>query len=557
MKKSTRLLSALVLSGAMALSLAACSGNSAGKPAETKAAETAAASEAAETEAAADEAAETEAGAAADASDLSNTLVYAGENESTINPLLTNHDEITDIIFSGLMTYDANGQPVEELAESCTFDEEALTYTFKLRSGVKWHDGEPFTAEDVIFTYEELTQDENLSTSLRSDYQDIESVTSPEDGVVVIKMSQYDAAMLDYFTIGIVPKHLLEGEDINTTAFNQAPVGTGRYKFDSWDTAGGMITLVKNEDYYKNVPKIDRIIYKTVAVESTKATMLQSGEADLAWLNANYAATFRGQDGYKSWDFTTADYRGASMDMSSDFWKENGDSIGVLNYALDKESIVNGVLKGQGCTAYSPIQLNPLGTNPEADIYSYDLDKFAEEMDKLGWVKGDDGIYERNGQKFHFTIQTRDYEEERVDIANMMSSMLKEAGVDMEVVLVTKFDWQAGYNGFLAGYATQFDPDMAYKQFVTDASNNTMHYSNAEADKYLEEGRHAKDEEARKAAYGEFEKVYAQNPGVLLVAYLDGNYVGTSAVDGLDTTRVLGHHAVGVMWNIEDWTISR
>ena len=181
----------------------------------------------------------------------------------------------------------------------------------------------------------------------------------------------------------------------------------------------------------------------------------------------------------------------------------------------------------------------------------------AEEMDKLGWVKGDDGIYERNGQKFHFTIQTRDYEEERVDIANMMSNMLKAAGVEMEVVLVTKFDWQAGYNGFLAGYATQFDPDMAYKQFVTDASNNTMHYSNAEVDKYLEEGRHARTEEERKAAYGEFEKAYAKNPGVLLVAYLDGNYVGTSAVDGLDTTRVLGHHAVGVMWNIEEWTITR
>ncbi len=556
--KKARLLSALVLSGAMAMSLAACGGSSANKPAETKAAETEAAGEAAETEAAESEAQETEAaGTAADASDLSNTLVYAGENESTINPLLTNHDEITDIIFSGLMTYDANGQPVEELAESYTFDEETLTYTFNLRSDVKWHDGEPFTADDVIFTYEELTRDENLSTSLRSDYQDIESVTSPEDGVVVIKMSQYDAAMLDYFTIGIVPKHLLEGEDINTTAFNQAPVGTGRYKFDNWDTTGGMITLVKNEDYYKNVPKIDRIIYKTVAVESTKATMLQSGEADLAWLNANYAATFRGQDGYKSWDFTTADYRGASMDMSSDFWKENADSIGVLNYALDKDAIVNGVLNGQGCTAYSPIQLNPLGTDPEADIYSYDLEKFAEEMDKLGWVKGDDGIYERNGQKFHFTIQTRDYEEERVDIANMMSNMLKAAGVEMEVVLVTKFDWQAGYDGFLAGYATQFDPDMAYKQFVTDASNNTMHYSNAEVDKYLEEGRHARTEEERKAAYGEFEKAYAKNPGVLLVAYLDGNYVGTSAVDGLDTTRVLGHHAVGVMWNIEDWTITR
>ena len=493
----------------------------------------------------------------ADASDLSNTLVYAGENESSINPVLTNHDELTDIIFSGLMKFDANGKPITDLAESYEYDKDTFTYTFKLREGVKWHDGEDFTADDVVFTYKVLTEDETLSSSVKSDYEDIVSVEASDDYTVTIKLDQYDAAMLCYFTIGIIPQHLLEGEDMNTTSFNQNPVGTGRYKFSEWDTTGGMITLVRNEEYYDKVPNIERIIYKTVAVESTKATMLESGEADLAWLNANYATTFKDKEGYKSWDFTTADYRAASMDMSSDFWTRNADSIGVLNYAVDKEAIVNSVLNGQGCAAYSPIQLNPLGSNSAADIYSYDLDKFAEEMEALGWKKGDDGIYERNGEKFHFTIQTRDYEEERIDIANVMSSMLKQAGVEMEVVLVTKFDWSAGYDGFLAGFATQFDPDMAYKQFVTGASDNTMQYSNEEVDKLLTEARHTEDEEERKALYGEFEEVYAENPGILLVAYLDGNYVGSSAVDGLDTTRVLGHHAVGVMWNIEEWTITR
>ena len=285
--------------------------------------------------------------------------------------------------------------------------------------------------------------------------------------------------------------------------------------------------------------------------------MLESGEADLAWLNANYAERFRGKDGYTNWDFKTADYRGASMNMESDFWKKNSDSIGVLNDALDKQAIVDSVLNGQGCTAYSPIQKNPLGTNSEADIYAYDLERFAEEMQALGWEKGEDGIYVRNGERFHFTIQTRDYEEERIDIANLMSAMLKQAGVEMEVVLVAKFDWNAGYDGFLAGFATQFDPDMAYGQFVTDGSDNTMHYSNAEVDRLLTEARHTEDPEKRLALYGEFEKVYAQHPGVLLVAYLDGNYVGTSALSGLDTSRVLGHHAVGVMWNIEEWTLQK
>ncbi|KIR03372.1 Oligopeptide ABC transporter, periplasmic oligopeptide-binding protein OppA [Lachnospiraceae bacterium TWA4] len=489
--------------------------------------------------------------------DLSNTLVYAGESESTINPILNNHDELPDLIFSGLMKYDGNNKPICDIAEKYDYDQANETYTFTIRDGIKWHDGTEFTVDDIVYTYEVLTKDETLSASILSNYEDIDTVTAPDAKTVVIKMKKHNAAMLNYFTMGILPKHLTEGKDINTMDFNQNPVGTGRYKFVEWDNAGGMIILEKNNDYYDKVPNIEKVVYKTVSQESTKATMLQSGEADLAWLNANYAESFRGNDAYKNIDYTTADYRAMSMDFRTDFWKKNGDSIGVLNYALNKDAIIAGVLAGKGVAAYSPIQLSNFGGNKDADIYSYDLNKFASEMEKLGWKKGSDGIYERNGEKFHFTIQVRDYEEERVDIAKICSSQLKEAGVDMEVVLVTKFDWEAGYNGFLSGYAAQFDPDQFYSNYVTGASSNNMEYSNAEVDKLLTEGRHAASDEDRQKAYSEFEKVYAQAPGVVLVAFLEGNYVSTKALDGLDTTRVLGHHSVGVLWNIENWTLNK
>ncbi|REB10989.1 ABC transporter substrate-binding protein [Sporosarcina sp. BI001-red] len=489
--------------------------------------------------------------------DTSNTLVYAGESEDTINPILNNHNELPDIIFSGLMKYDEKGKPIVNLAESFEYDESTYTYTFNLKKDVKWHDGEDFTAKDVVFTYEVLTKDKTLSASITSNYQDITSVTAPDDYTVIIKLSNYNAAMLDYFTMGIIPEHLLKGEDINTASFNQHPVGTGRYKFVKWDTGGGMIILEKNENYYDKVPNIDRVIYKTVSVESTKATMLQSGDADLAWLNANYAESFRGNEKFEKFDFKTADYRGLSMDFETDFWKKNKDSIGVLNNAIYKQDIVDSVLKGNGFVAYSPLQLNAFGGNKAADIYPYDLNVFNKKMAELGWTKNKEGIYERNGEKFHFTIQVREYEEERVDIANIVSNMIKEAGVEMEVVLVTKFDWDAGYNGFLYGGAAQFDPDMSYASFVTDASGNTMHYSNAKVDELLNKGRHTADEDERKSIYHEFEVAYAEQPGIVLVAYLDGNYVGISGLEGLDTSRVLGHHAVGVMWNIEEWKLNK
>ena len=484
------------------------------------------------------------------------TLIYAGEAEDSINPILSAHDELATIIFSGLLKYDGNGKPVEDLAESYEFDKDSLTYTFHLRKDVKWHDGEAFNADDVVFTYKELTEDETLSSSITSNYEDIKEIKAEDENTVKIVMKTYNAAMLGYFTMGIVPEHLLKGEDMNTTSFNQNPVGTGRYKFVSWEKDGGMINLEVNKDYYDKVPNIEKIIYKTVSVESTKATMLQSGEADLAWLNANYAKSFRGKDGYKNIDFKTADYRAMSMDFRTKFWQDNADSIAVLNYALDKDKIVESVLAGNGERAYSPIQLNAYGGNKEADMYPYDLTKFDEEMKKLGWTKGSDGIYERNGEKFHFTIQVRDYEEERIDIANVCSSQLKAAGVDMEVKLVTKFDWESGYNGFLSGYATQFDPDMIYANYVTGASDNNMQYSNKKVDELLMKARHTDNEEERKELYKEFEVTYMKNPGIVPIAYLDGNYVSIDKLDGLDTTRLLGHHAVGVFWNVEEWTLN-
>nr|WP_319540661.1 ABC transporter substrate-binding protein [uncultured Methanospirillum sp.] len=498
----------------------------------------------------------TNATSGASAAGMNNTLMYAGESAATINPVLKTGSELTDIIFSGMTKLDANRNPVGDLAESYTYDKDKKVYTFKLRKGVTWHDGQPFTSADVVYTYDTLIHNTNITTTIRSNYQDIQSVSAPDDYTVVITMARDNAAMPGYFTMGILPKHLWQGQDVMTSPYNQKPVGTGRYKFVNWDTAGKMITVERNTNYYGHVPKIERVIYKTVAVEGVKATMLRTGEADLAWLNAKYAKAFRDNPNYKNIDFKTSDFRAINMNFNSPFWQRNGDSIGVLNYAIDKEAIVKSVLDGRGFPAYSTIQIDAYGGNTAADIYSYDLIKFAAEMEKLGWKKGSDGIYERNGQKFHFNIQVTETEEERIDIANLCSRMLKDSGVEMEVIPMAKTDYTKD-NGFLVGNAVTFDPDMVYSSYVTNASGNSMKYSNPEVDALLDQARHELDPTKRKQIYHEFESTYAKQPGMVLVVYTDGEYVSIKGLSGLDTTRTLGHHAVGVMWNIEEWTLSK
>lgn len=483
-----------------------------------------------------------------------NTLVFAGEGQSVLNPLLNNTDDIQSIIFSGLMKYDGNNKPVTDLAESYEYDENTKTYTFHLREGVEWHDGEAFTADDVVFTYKALTEDKSLSSGITSNYEDIKSITAPDKNTVVIQMKQDNAAMLDYFTIGIIPKHLLEGKDLNTDSFNQNPVGTGRYKFVSWDTAANQITLVKNDDYYDKVPNIENIIFKNVTDENTKATMMQAGEADLVWLNASYASTFKNNLSYNVTEHPSADWRGISLNFKKDFWSKNKDSAAVLNYALDKNAILNAVVEGQGEAAYSPIQTNSMGGNKDADIYSYDLNKFAQEMEKLGWTKGSDGIYERNGQKFRFSLMVPESEVERVDIAKLAAKQLQSAGIDMKLEVVSGWNY-TDYDAFLAGQAYPYDADALYAALTTNGSGNSLGYSNQKVDELLESARHETDANKRKELYGEFEKAFSQEPGSILICYLDAFYVSDAGIKGIDMNRLLDHHARGILWNVEEWTL--
>lgn len=479
-------------------------------------------------------------------------LTYASADYTTINSILNTHDELPDIIFSGLMTYDAKGKPIPDLAKSYEFDPASLTYTFHLRENVKWHDGQPFTAADVKFTLDTLKHNKDLEVSITDNYKEIEAVTAVDDYTVRIKLSQPNSAMLNYLTIGILPKHLLEGKDIMTDPFNQHPVGTGRYKFVSWDK-GQSIIVEKNKDFYGKVPKIGKIIFKIIPDENAKAAQVKSGGVDLAWLNAQNAKVFRGNDKFTVYDFKTADYRAIAPNFNAPFWRKHGELIPILGYALDKKAIVDSVLTGQGAVAYSPLQVNTEYNDPDVEHRDYNPALFKEKVEKLGWKPGSDGIYEKNGEKLSFSVDTREYEEERVDIAKIASSQLKQSGVDMKVRIVPKLDWKT-LECFLIGQAAPFDPDNGtYDLFYTNASGNYTHYSNPAVDEWLGAARASYDPAVRKHAYNQFQQAWSDNPAYIMVAYLDGNYVADKKVTGLSTERVLGHHAVGVMWNVEDW----
>ena len=420
-------------------------------------------------------------------------------------------------------------------------------YTYKYESL-----GEPVTADDVKFTIEAIMDPENGSENAPN-YEDVEEINVIDDHTVAFKLEDKNVAFLDYMTMAVLPKHLLEGEDMQTSDFFRNPVGTGPYKIESWDE-GQAITLVKNEDYFKGEPSIDKIVFKIVPDDNAKALQLKSGELDLALLTPKDAAAFADDEAYTCYDMKTSDYRGIMFNFGNEYWQKNRDLIPAVCYGLDRQAIIDAVLLGQGMPAYGPLQRN-IYNYEDVEHYDYNPEKAKEILEAAGCEMGDDGFYYRDGEKVGFVISVSAGDQVRIDMAQIAAQELKEIGMDVSVEIPAQTDW-AGQMAFLIGWGSPFDADdHTYKVFGTDKGANYSGYSNADVDKYLTEARQSADPEVRAEAYANFQKALAEDPAYAMICYIDANYVADSNIKGIDPNTIMGHHGVGIFWNVADWTI--
>ena len=481
------------------------------------------------------------------------TLVYGSNDYTRINPAMDEHGEINILLFSGLTAHDGSNQVVPGLAESWEYDADTCTYTFHLREGVQWHDGERFTAEDVKFTIEAIMDPANASENAPN-YEDVEEINVVDPPTVTFRLSAPNVAFLDYMTMAILPKHLLEGEDMQESDFFRNPVGTGPYKLESWD-AGQAITMVKNEEYFKGEPNIDEIVFKIVPDDTTKAIQMETGELDLALLTPKDAQMFEGKEGFTRYDMQTSDYRGILFNFNNPYWTENRDIIPAICYAMDRQAVIDAVLLGQGMPAYGPLQRN-VYNNENVEHYDYDPAKAEAVLTEAGCTKGEDGYYYRNGEKIGFVISVGAGDQVRLDIAQAAAQQLQQVGIDCTVDIPTQVDWE-NQMAYLIGWGSPFDADdHTYKVFGTGKGANYSSYSNPLVDQYLTEARETDDPEERAAAYDRFQEALANDPAYAFICYIDANYVANSAIQGITPDTIMGHHGVGIFWNVADWTMN-
>jgi len=431
---------------------------------------------------------------------------------------------ICGLVFNGLVKYDKDINIVGELAQKWEVSEDKLTITFHLRKGVRWHDGHPFTAEDVEFTYQKLV-DPNVRTPYSGDFERVESVEVVDDYTVRVMYKEPFSPGLSSWGMSIIPKHLLSDEDLNSTDLGRNPVGTGPYKFKRWLT-GERIDLVSNHDYFEGRPFIDKYIYRIIPDQDTMFLELQargldytgltplqySRQTDTPWFEKHFA-----KYKYPSFGYTYMGYNLKDPKFSDKRVRQ------AINHAIDKDEVIEGVLYGLGRVCTGPYPPESWAYNKNVLPAGYNPNKAKQLLAEAGWFDTDgDGWLDKDRQPFEFTIITNQGNNQRKLTAEIIQRRLAKVGIRVKIKIVewaaflAEFIDKRKFEAIILGWGLGRDPDgydLWHSSKTKEREFNFVSYANDEVDQLLIEGRREFDQEKRKVIYNRIHEIlYDEQP---------------------------------------------
>ena len=250
---------------------------------------------------------------------------------------------------------------------------------------MKWHDGQDFSADDVKFTYDSIIDPKQPKTIAKSDYALGDRIEVVDPLTVRFVLKSANSSFLSKLAVGIAPKHLLDGQDLATAAFNRKPVGTGPFKVEEW-VAGQNVTLAANAGYFRGRPKLDKLIWKIIPDSSVLTVQMLNGEVDGGQVNnPKDVAKFKEKPGLAIYESVGANTYIGFNNQREPFTDKRVRQ--ALNYGLDKKSIIDKILDGQGIWATSEILAGTWAYNANVNRYEYDSAK-AKDTSGRGRLEG-------------------------------------------------------------------------------------------------------------------------------------------------------------------------
>lgn len=417
-------------------------------------------------------------------------------------------------IFQGLLLFSPKLDPLPCLAKSWELSDDRKTYTFHLQSGVTFHDGHPFSADDVVFSIMKFNTE--LGPRARAIFAMITECTAPDPSTVKITLSQPFEPFLLMFEVSacpIVAKHIYDGTDYRTNPRNQHPIGTGPFKFEEWQR-GNFIRLTRYDKYWKpDEPYLDEVIYRIVPDSQSRALALESGKVQLTQSNdiepfdvprfrakPNLTVTTAGWEYFSPLSWIELNHRVKPLD-----------DIRVrqaISHAVDRNFIVQKLFFGLGKVATSPVSSTTRYYDPTSKLQDHDPKKAMALLDEAGLKPNGSGV------RFSIKHLVLPYGEIWVRLSEYLRASLKQVGIELVLETVDAGAWSSRVGAWdyetTLNFLYQFgDPTLGVERsYVTSnikkvTFTNTGGYSNPKVDALFAEARTNGDPAARQKAFAE------------------------------------------------------
>ena len=474
-----------------------------------------------------------------------------------VNPVLAEGNDadmdLCALVYSGLFKYDPNGEIVPDLAEGYEISDDKLTYTVHLKKDIKWQDGESFSADDVLFTVQNI-QDPAFKSPLRQNWRGVGMEVADENTVQFILQSPY-SFFLNNLTVGILPKHIWESvapANFTLTDYNLRPVGTGPYKFSNFekDEEGNILSydLEANENYYGEKPFIEKISFSFYFDEDSMLDAYNNKQVfGMSYLSPARIEDIKSRRSSRIHSINIPRYFAVFFNQQKSKVLANREVRKALSLAADRQAIIREVLAGEGKELFSPIPPGAVGFTDDVKKFSYDIEKANKTLDDDGWKKGDDGIRKKDNQVLEINLTTTDWPD-LTQTADILKAQWEAVGAKVNIESLPAADVQQNfirpreYEALLFGQVVGIDPDpyaFWHSSQTRDPGLNLALYSSQDVDKMLEKLRQEMSKDKRVEYYKEFQQAVAEDAPVLFLFSPSYLYVHGKNVQGMNVSSMV------------------
>ena len=482
-----------------------------------------------------------------------------GGEPTYLNPILltdSSSHTVVKFIFNGLFKRGTDLSLQPDLLKSYHLSDDGLTYSFFLRDDVRWHDGKLFTAKDVAFTFNKIVEP-STNTVRRSHFiiggqpviwQVVNNFT------VKAHLSVPYAPFLEALTMQILPKHLLDNDDINVSVFNRSPIGTGPFKFVEWEPAQ-YVSLKRNENYFKGQPHLEKIILKIIPDTNTALVAFENGELDCVGVPAKDLESIKRLSKLRVVQYLGMNYSYLGINLR----RPHLSNINVrqaMAHAVDKPAIIQSVLKGHGQPAHIPSSplswAYPIDESVVSKEYNPNLSR--ELLQNAGYRLDEKGMFRSTtGDLLSFNIVTTQGSQSSKQVAQMLQHYFKEIGIEVSIQLL---EWSSflkilhnpidpkAYDLVMLGWVFDiFDPDDSYTMWHSSLypeGGNVNGFSDPVVDMLLEEGRRTQKQSDRYLIYQKLFKRLADQVPYLFLFHAKSNIAVRDWVHGLSEAGPAG-----------------